>query len=127
MRILYHLWLSPFCRKVRVALQEKKIAFEARVENVWERRPEFLALNPAGEVPVLVEPDGIAISGSGVICEFLEDVHPEPVLVGRTARERAEVRRLVQWFDEKFNREVTEHLLGEKIMKRFLKLGQPSS
>lgn len=127
MRILYHIWLSPFCRKVRVALQEKKIAFEARVENVWERRPEFLALNPAGEVPVLVEPDGIAISGSGVICEFLEDVHPEPVLVGRTARERAEVRRLVQWFDEKFNREVTEHLLGEKIMKRFLKLGQPSS
>lgn len=127
MRTLYHLWLSPFCRKVRITLLEKKIEFQMRIENVWERRPEFLALNPAGEVPVLVEPDGTALSGSDAICEFLDEIHAEPSLIGRSALERAEVRRLVAWFDQKFNHEVTENLVGEKIMKRFLRLGEPNS
>ena len=57
MRTLYHLWLNPFSRKVRIVLAEKNLEFNMKVEQVWERRPEFLALNPAGEVPVLVEPD----------------------------------------------------------------------
>ena len=127
MRILYHLWLSPFCRKVRIALMEKKLDFELRAENTWERRQEFLALNPAGEVPVLVESDGTALSGSDAICEFLDEVHPEPPLLGRQALGRAEVRRLVHWFDGKFDAEVTEALVGEKIMKRFLGRGAPNS
>jgi glutathione S-transferase len=127
MRTLYHLWLSPFCRKVRLALLEKRMDFEMRAENVYERRNEFLALNPAGEVPVLVEPDGTALSGSLVICEFLDEIHPEPPLLGRQPLQRAEVRRLVDWFDRKFNEEVTEKLVGEKIMKRFLGLGEPDS
>ena len=58
MRLLYHLPLSPFSRKVRLALAEKRLGFELAVEKVWERRPEFLALNPAAQVPVLVEDDG---------------------------------------------------------------------
>ena len=53
MRVLYHLWLSPFCRKVRIVLMEKRLEFELKAENVWDRRQEFLALNPAGDVPVL--------------------------------------------------------------------------
>ncbi len=127
MRILYHLWMSPACRKVRITLLEKKLDFELRAENVFERRDEFLSLNPAGEVPVLVETDGSALSGSDAICEFLDEVHPEPPLLGRQAMQRAEVRRLVQWFDGKFNTEVTENLIGEKLMKRFLGLGAPNS
>ncbi len=127
MQTLYHLWLSPFCRKVRIVLHEKKIDFDLKVENVWERRKEFLALNPAGEVPVLVEPGGTALSGSEVIAEFLDEIHPDPPLVGRHPLERAEVRRLVAWFDGKFNAEVTENLIGEKVMKRFLGLGAPDS
>ena len=62
MRMLYHLWLSPGSRKVRLALAEKGLEFSMKVEKVWERRPEFLALNPAGEVPVLVEPDGSVLA-----------------------------------------------------------------
>ena len=59
MRILHHIWLSPPCRRVRVVLHEKKVEFEMRVEKVWERDEAFLALNPAGEVPVLaVDPSG---------------------------------------------------------------------
>ncbi len=127
MRILYHLWMSPPCRKVRVVLKEKSLEFELRAENVWERRDEFLALNPAGDIPVLVEPDGTAISGGDAICEFLDEVHPNPSLIGRQALGRAEVRRLVHWFDNKFDKEVTENLVGEKMMKRFLGQGAPLS
>ncbi|MEE8394262.1 MAG: glutathione S-transferase family protein [Rhodospirillales bacterium] len=127
MRTLYHLWLSPFSRKVRIALKEKQVEFSMKVENSWERRQEFLALNPAGKVPVLVEADGTAISGSDVICEFLDEVHPEPPLIGRHPVERAETRRIVNWFDEKFDREVTKPLVGEKVVKRFLRMGEPDS
>lgn len=127
MRILYHLWMSPPCRKVRVVLKEKSLEFELRAENIWERRDEFLALNPAGDIPVLVEPDGTAISGGDAICEFLDEVHPNPPLIGGQALGRAEVRRLVHWFDNKFDKEVTENLVGEKMMKRFLGQGAPLS
>ncbi len=128
MRTLHHLALSPFSRKVRVVLREKNLDFELKVEKVWERRPEFLAMNPAGTVPVLVEADGTTVAESGVICEYLEEIHPdERTLIGSTPVERTEVRRLVAWFDQKFSREVTDNLLREKMMKKFLGLGEPNS
>ncbi len=132
MRVLYHLWLCPFARKVRIVLGEKKLDFELRSEKVWERRDGFLALNPAGEVPVLVETDEAeatqrVIADSAAICEYLDESWPEPPLLGSTAEARAEVRRLAVWFDLKFHREVTVNLVDEKINKRFLGLGQPSS
>ena len=104
MRTLYHLWLNPFSRKVRIVLAEKKLEFNMKVEQVWDRRPEFLALNPAGEVPVLVEPDKTVLSDSWAICEYLEEISPEPNLLGKKPHERAEVRRLVSWFDRKFDK-----------------------
>ena len=64
MRILYHVALSPFSRKVRLVLAEKGLEFTLKFEKTWERRPEFLALNPAGEVPVLIEPDGAVVVGT---------------------------------------------------------------
>lgn len=127
MRTLYHLWLSPYCRKIRVLLAAKELEFEMRVEKVWERRPEFLALNPAGSVPVLVEKSGTVVCDHHAIAEYLEEVYRDQPLLGATPAERAEVRRLVGWFDDKFGREVTSNLVDEKIMKRFLGLGQPNS
>ena len=127
MRVLYHLWLSPFCRKVRIVLREKGLDFELKTENLWERREEFLAINPAGQVPVLVEEDGAAIADSGVICEYLEEIMPEPPLLPGTAIDRAEVRRLVAWFDGKFSAEVSDNLVGEKILKRLLRRGAPDA
>jgi glutathione S-transferase len=127
MRVLHHLWLSPQCRKVRLALSEKNLPFDMQVEKVWERRNEFLALNPAGDVPVLIEEDGTPISDSVVIVEYLEDAYPERPLLGITPAARAEVRRLSQWFDVKFAREVSDNLVGEKVLKKFLGLGQPDS
>ena len=51
MRRLYHQPLSPFCRKIRLVLAEKKIEVELVEEKTWERRIDFLRLNPAGKVP----------------------------------------------------------------------------
>lgn len=127
MRILHHLWLSPGCRKIRIALAEKKLQFDMKLEKVWERREAFLAMNPAGDVPVLQEPDDQIICDSYALAEYLDEKYPEPQLFGSTPEIRAEARRLVSWFDGKFQAEVTAKLVDEKILKRFLKMGEPSS
>ena len=124
---LLHLPLDPFSRKIRIVLGEKKITASLAVEPIWERRHEFLSINPAGTVPVFIEDDGTTISTSQAIAEYLEETSKEPALIFGTALQRAEIRLLCNWFDVKFNTEVTEYLLGEKIMKRFLGLGEPSS
>ncbi len=127
MRVLYHLWLSAPSRTIRIVLKEKNLDFTLKAEKVWERRPEFLALNPAGEVPVLIEPEGAVLAEVNAITEYLDEVYREKILLGLNPLDRAEVRRLIAWFDVKMNREVTENLVGEKMMKRFLGLGQPNS
>lgn len=127
MRWLYHLQLSPFSRKVRLVLAEKGLEFELVVEPVWQRRPAFLQLNPAGKVPVLVEPDGRVLAESTAICEYLDETHGDKVLLGPDPQSRAEVRRLINWFDLKFGREVTENLLFEKVGKRAAGLGGPDT
>ncbi len=128
MLTLHHLWLCPFSRKVRLCLREKGLDAELAVENVWERRESFLALNPAGQVPVLVD-DGVALAESQAICEYLEEAYPSAgrTLLGLDATTRAEVRRLVLWFDLKFGREVTDNLVGEKLYKRLMGRGYPDS
>ena len=108
-----------------MALSEKGLEFDLQVEKIWERRTEFLAMNPAGDVPVLVEKDGTTLANSQVICEYLEEVYPEINLLGADPVQRSETRRLISWFDVKFNREVTDNIVGEKLMKRIVKLGEP--
>jgi glutathione S-transferase len=125
--VLYHLTLSPLARKVRIVLAEKNLDFTMKLEKVWERRPEFLALNPAGEVPVLIEPDGTVLAGTDAVVEYLDEVYREKILIGINPIDRAEVRRLCAWFDLKMNQEVTENLLGEKLMRRYQGQGQPNS
>jgi len=97
------------------------------VEKYWDRRQDFLAMNPAGQVPVLTEPDGAVLSDSQAIVEYLEECHPEPNLMGHDPIDRAECRRLIAWFDGKFYNEVSEFLLREKLLKRFMGMGEPRS
>jgi glutathione S-transferase len=127
MRTLYHFWLSPFSRAIRLILAEKGLAFELVLEKTWERRPEFLAFNPACEVPVLVEDDGAVLAGERAIAEYLDEAYPERSLIGGDLAARAETRRLTHWFDGKFNAEVTENLVGEKLMKRLKSNGYPQA
>lgn len=123
---LFHVPLSPFCRKVRLSLAEKKIDVELVEERYWEEDPEFMRRNPAGKVPVL-KIDGVIMAESAAICEYIEETRPDPSLMPKDAIARAEVRRLVGWFDDKFHHEVTSKLLYERVNKKMMKLGYPDS
>ena len=117
----------PHSRFVRLSLGEMGLAPEIREERPWEREDRFLALNPSGTIPVYLD-DGAAIPGAGVIAEYLdetrgrsEDGGPETRrLLPAAPADRAEVRRLVEWFNFKFFDEVTAHLVTEKIFKRIM-------
>ncbi len=123
---LYHVPLSPFCRKVRLTLAEKKIECELVEERYWEPSTDFLRRNPAGKVPVL-RMDGRNMPESQAICEYLDEQHPEPRLIPADARARYETRRLCAWFDDKFHHEVTANLLYERVNKKLQGRGYPDS
>ncbi|WP_138467564.1 glutathione S-transferase family protein [Poseidonocella sp. HB161398] len=123
---LYHVPLSPFCRKVRLVLAEKRLEVDLVEERYWERDPDFLRRNPAGKVPV-IRIDGMLLSESAAICEYLEETYPTPALMPQNAKERAEVRRLVGWFDDTFFRQVTVNVLYERVNKKITKSGYPDS
>ena len=127
MRYLHHFWLCPFSRKIRVILGEKKLEFELVFEKFWQRREDFLKLNPAGQVPTLIEEKKLILPDSTSIAEYLEEVYPDPKLIGSNPKYRAEVRRLLAWFDLKFFEEVTKPILEEKVFKRFMAMGQPKT
>lgn len=126
MNRLFHMPLSPFCRKVRLSLAEKKIEVELVEERYWEQGSDFLRRNPAGKVPVL-KMNGLTLAESGPICEYIEETHPEPSLMPCTPEARYEVRRLVSWFDDKFHTEVTSKLLYERVNKKLMGQGYPDS
>mgnify|MGYP001817252721 FL=1 len=123
---LYHVPLSPYCRKVRLSLAEKKLEVELVEERYWERDPDFIRRTPAGKVPIL-KIDGLTLTESAAICEYLEERHPEPPLMPKDPAGRHEVRRLVGWFDDKFHSEVTSKLLYERVNKKITKEGYPDS
>lgn len=123
---LYHHPLCPFSRKVRLALAEKGLPIELVEIDPWRRDEALLERNPAAEVPVL-EADGLIVADSGAICEYLEERFDDKPLLPAGVAERAEVRRLVNWFDVKLRREVTDLLWGEKLLKRLKRQGTPIS
>ena len=127
MYTLYHLPFSGDCRIVRIALSEKKIVVKFQVEPVWERRNSFLAKNPEGTVPVLLINDTNILCGTSVIVEWLEESIKHPNLLGEDPFQRAESRRLMNWFSKKYYKEVEENIVFEKIFKGFIGKGQPNS
>lgn len=127
MNTLYHLPFSADSRLVRIALAEKKIDIKLIVEPIWERRNKFLSINPEGTVPVLVTNDNIAISGASVIIEWLEDISSFNTLIGTEVKFRAESRRIMSWFTNKFSSEVEASIVFEKIMKVFIGKGNPDA
>lgn len=126
-----HLHHHPFCphsRFVRLVLAEYGIEPELVEERVWERRPDFLALNPAGETPVMVEQQAPSVPGASIIAEYMDETRGLALgdrrLLPESPLERIEVRRLVAWFNEKMFLEVTEHLVRERIYKRYMRTHQ---
>ena len=127
MNTLYHLPFSANSRLVRIALSEKKIDVKLIVEPVWERRTSFLSLNPEGQVPVFLTGQNISLSGASVIIEWLEDISSEHSLIGNDINFRAEARRIMLWFNNKFALEVESSIVYEKIMKVFMGKGNPDT
>jgi glutathione S-transferase len=84
---------SPFARKARIVLAEKRIEYTWETQNPWAADSTVPDLNPLGKVPVLVLEDGTALYDSRVICEFLDGVSPIGKLIPAGNRERIEVRR----------------------------------
>lgn len=125
---LYQYPLCPFSRKVRFALAEKAVPHELVRELPWERRDEFIDLNPAGQTPVLVAPNGGAVLiDSSAICEYVEETVERTPLLGSGPIDRAETRRLVAWFDQKFYAEVGVLLLQERMYKRLVQRASPDA
>lgn len=124
---MYTLFHHPFCphsRFVRLALGEHGLDLRLIEERVWERRSDFVKLNPACATPVLVAQGTPVIPGAGIIAEYLDESHgaamAERRLLPQTQPERVEVRRLMAWFNEKFFEEASNPLVTERIYKRFM-------
>jgi glutathione S-transferase len=128
MLTLYHHPCCPHSRFARLALGEHGLSPQLQEERVWERRNEFLILNPAGTTPVLVEEGHPGIPGAAIIAEYLDETHGaergERRLLPRTLEGRVEVRRLMSWFNEKFFDEVSAPLVMERFYKRQMKSEQ---
>jgi glutathione S-transferase len=124
MLTLFHHRFCPNSRFVRHALGEYGVSPPRVEENAWERRHEFLALNPAGTVPVLVEEGRPPVPEARTIVEYLEETRGadmgERRLLPSDTDERVEVRRLMGWFTEKFFAEVSGPLATERVFKRHM-------
>lgn len=127
-RTLHHFTLDPFSRTVRLALGEKRLPYAEQVVRYWERPDALAGLNPSGLPPVLVDGrgrDAVVVCETRAILEHLEERHPSPALLPPDPAPRAEARRLLGWFERKFDYEVNGLLLHEKMEKRLLGLGAP--
>ncbi len=126
MWLLYQFPLCPFSRKVRLLLGEKGVGYELVREHPWEKRDEFMDLNPSGQTPVLIEKDrNITLMSSAAICEYFEETVNTAPMISGTAVNRAEIRRLSAWFDEQFYNNVVAPLLHERMLKRVLHRAAP--
>lgn len=126
MVLLIHHPISTISRKIRIMMAEKKILYVLREEEPWNLSAELYKINPAGDLPVFIF-DGNVISGNYAISEFLEEINNDIKLITGDSKQKAEIRRLSEWFDEKFYREVEHYLINEKIYKRFNKGMAPDS
>lgn len=119
--------LCPRSRSIRLALAELGLDAELAEEQPWHFRPQFLAKNPAAELPVLELGNSLTLCGAYSISEYLGEAAAGTAATSAVRRielfpgnveERAEVRRLADWFNGKFDREVTREILIEKVYQR---------
>jgi glutathione S-transferase len=124
MLTLFHHPLSPASRYVRLILTEYGVPVRLIEERFWDRREEFLLLNPAGEVPVLVADGQPPVPGEAIIAEYIEETLPPSELPDRLMppkpAQRVEVRRLANWFNDKFQAEVSGPMVLERVFKRYM-------
>ena len=121
MRRLFQYPLSGFSRAARVILAEKRLDYEMVYEAPWDPSDELFEYSMSGNVPVLIDISGIVVHGTSAIREYLEEVYPEVGLIGSDFSERAEARKIADWFDHTFYSDVYYPVIRERILKRFAK------
>jgi len=84
---------SPYVRKVRIVLAEKKIDYEFELDSPWMPETQVANSNPLGKIPVLILDDSTVLFDSRVIVEYIDSVAPNNKLMPESNRERAEVKR----------------------------------
>ena len=126
MVLLIHHPISPYSRKIRMLMSEKRMLFVLKEEEPWNLSSDVFKLNPAGSLPIFLF-DGNIIAGNYAITEFLEEVNYDIRLLPKDPKQRAEVRRLTEWFDDKFYREVYRNIVAEKVIRRFEQGKAPDS
>ena len=128
MLTLFHQPLCPHSRFVRLVLGEYGLNAKLVEERFWERREEFMLLNPAGAVPVLMEEGQPPVPGAAIVAEYIEETRgssrPDGGLYPQNPGARVEVRRLSSWFNDKFHAEVSGPLANERVFKRYMTLEQ---
>jgi glutathione S-transferase len=128
MLTLYHHPFCPHSRFVRLALAEHGMDYHLIEERVWERRKDFVILNPAATTPVIVSEGYPPVTAAAGILEFLDEtrgpaLHERRLMPIETGR-RVEVRRLSSWFNDKFFAEVSGLLVMERFYKRLMRVEQ---
>ncbi len=99
--VLYNAPRSSASRRVRLCLEEKGLPYESRtvdMERLEHHSPEYLEINPDGVVPTMVH-DGRPLHESGTICEYLDELHPDPPLRPVAPYDRALMRNWVRHID----------------------------
>lgn len=105
MLVLHHAWRSSASRRVRLCLEEKGLAYEGHVIDLAKMEhhsPEYLKINPNGVIPALIH-DGRPLYESGTICEYIDEVFPEPPLRPDNAYDRAMMRNWIRHVDERIH------------------------
>ena len=118
MRTLYHYPLHPGCRAVRIAFAEKKLKLNLSVIDPWSPEPGFLQLTAEGMPPVLTDLTAVgpvAIAGTIPICEYADEGSSRNPLLPGERPGRAEIRRLCQWFEGRFDFDAGGLILAEKL------------
>ena len=124
---LYHYYLCSSSRYIRLILEEQKIKYETQLENYWKPQKDFLQLNPAGHLPVIVNEENFPVIGANACIEYIKDLEVKPRLFVDDYREKAEINRLVHWFDVIFKKEVFDPIIYEKIFSGILDNITPNS
>jgi glutathione S-transferase len=128
MPVLYHHPMSAASRFIRLIFSEYGVQSELIEEQIWERRKDFIAINPAGTLPVFVDDNMRALCGATIISEFLDEtsgvLKRDRRLLAEDPFQRAEIRRLTEWFLHKMEAEVTRPLVRERVYKLFMPADQ---
>ena len=124
---LYHYYFCSSSRYIRLILEEHKIRYDTQLENYFKPQKDFIQLNPAGNLPVLVNEENFAVVGANACIEYIKDLEVSTKLFVDDYREKAEINRLIHWFDVIFKKEVFDPIIYEKVYSRIVKNITPNS